>query len=123
MRERVQDMKLLRSIGNTTFCVPAAVALITGEHLDTIENELREFLGDEPISCIYYPIALALLRKHNFVYQTVRRLTRSGTFLCFTKNHAFVYHDGVYFDNSCPNGWHTHDMPRTKLMFKVEKAQ
>ena len=117
-------MKLLRSATNTPFCVPAAVALITDLHLDIIESELREFLGDEPISGIYHPIALALLKKHNFVYQTVSRLTRSGTFLCFTKSHAFVYHDGVYFDNSYPDGQKFHDMPRTRtiLMFRVEKA-
>ena len=116
-------MKLLRSTHNTPFCVPAAIALITGAHLDTIENELRDFLGDQPISGIYYPIALALLKKHNFVYAQVRRLTRSGTFLCFTKSHAFVYHDGVYYDNSCPDGVAIHDLPRTNLMFRVEKAQ
>lgn len=114
-------LELKRSPGDTNYCVPAALALLTSEPIGEIEKHLRRYLGDEPISGIYFPISLAILTDRNIAYREVFGPRRSGLFLCFTKSHAFVMADGTYYDNAFPQGSRVHKMPRVQKCFEIQK--
>ncbi len=97
-------MKVLRDTTSNPYCVPAALSAITGKHVDEILILLKDYLGDQPVTGIYYPIALAILSKLGYQYKEVPKTSFPGTFLCFTKTHAFVVSNGIYFDNNHPDG-------------------
>ncbi len=97
-------MKVLKDATSNPYCVPAALSAITGKHVDEILILLKDYLGDQPVSGIYYPIALAILGKLGYQYKEVSKLSAAGTFLCFTKTHAFVVSNKIYFDNTYPDG-------------------
>ncbi len=111
-------MRVLRDATSNPYCVPAALSALTGRHVDEVLILLKDYLGDQPVSGIYYPIALAILQKLGYQYKEVQRISTTGTFLCFTKTHAFVVSNGVYFDNNCPNGATGFRIPRVKPVAK-----
>ena len=114
-------LELKRSPGDTPYCVPAALALIANCAVGEIEKALRHYLGDEPISGIYFPISLAILTDKGIGYREVFGPRKSGLFLCFTKSHAFVMADGTYYDNAFPTGSRVHTMPRVQKCFEIQK--
>jgi hypothetical protein len=117
-------LELKRSPGDTPYCVPAALALITNQPLRVIQIDLQAFLGDEPISGIYFPVALAVLKKYGWAYKEVPNPRRAGTFFCCNRSHAFVISDSVYYDNSFPNGSKISKLPRLgprAICFEVTK--
>lgn len=109
-------MKLLRSENSSPYCVPAALALLTGCHVDEICNLLTEkYLGDQPISGIYLGPPLALLREtFKFTVEQIpvtnltnlRKVSRAlgQTFFCVFHAHVGVMFDGKYYDNKFPEG-------------------
>jgi hypothetical protein len=118
-------LELRRQPGDTDFCVPAALALLTGATVGEVADDLHEFLGDQPISGIYFPIALAVLKKRGFQTRKCPNPRRAGTYFCCNKSHAFVISDSVYYDNSFPNGSKISKLPRLSakhgLCFEVTK--
>jgi hypothetical protein len=105
-------LELRRQPGDTTYCVPTALALITGETVGQITEDLREFLGDAPIGGVYFPLALAVFKKHGWLYHEVPQPRRQGLYFCCNKTHAFVMADGVYYDNSFPDGSSVSTLPK-----------
>ena len=114
-------LELKRSPGDTPYCVPAALALLTQEPVSEMEKALHRYLGDEPISGILFPLALAVLTDRNIAYREVFGPRKIGLFLCFTKSHAFVMADGTYYDNSFPTGSKVLSMPRVQKCFEITR--
>lgn len=115
-------LQLRRQPTDTPYCVPAALALITDAPVSEIEKNLRRYLGDQPISGIYYPLCLAVLSDRGIGFEEVFGPRAVGLYLCFNKSHAFVISDRVYYDNSFPNGSAIHKMPRVSKCFEITRG-
>lgn len=100
---------LRRNTNSNTFCVPAAVALISGQHVDDVIKMIQEDLGDRPITGLFYPMGLKYLEKLGFKYERVNTnnpaaLDVESTYYLCLRGHAAVIHEGLYYDNANPNG-------------------
>ena len=112
----VKLMKILRNPNSNTFCVPAALAALTGLHVDSCVDLIRQGIrGDTPISGVYYPFVLKIFGKLGYHYQERTGIDRTMALpqklnvefckllLCFD-GHVGVLDYGTYFDNAHPNG-------------------
>ncbi len=122
------SLSLKRSPQSSHYCVPAALALITGKHVDEICAILVEkYLGDQPIEDVFIGPALDLLKECGFTVlpdckdsfggklSGIKNISaRLGqTFFVHFHGHVGVVHDGKYYDNMIPEGdW---QFPRRRL--------
>lgn len=93
-------MEILRSANSNPYCVPGALAAITGKHVDDCILMLRDEVGDQPVKGIYHPLILKILKKLNYTYQEVNHIKREGLFLIVYRSHVGIVEESIYFDNN-----------------------
>lgn len=109
--------RVTRDATSNTYCVPAALSALTGLHVDKVIELVREHLGDQPISGLYYPIALRILR--DLGYKTtelpvwapnislqgeIKHLSSNKDYLVTIHGHMLVVSHRHVIDNAYPNG-------------------
>jgi hypothetical protein len=115
-----------RSPTSNTFCVPAALAALLDCHVDLAEALLKEELGDQPITGIYYPLIFKILRRVDPTFrwtevsQTYRQ-THNEIYLLYFDGHVGVVKDKCYFDNQQPNGKPMTEHPYSKKIRQIFK--
>lgn len=102
-------MKIQRNSNSNQFCVPAALAALTGLHTDECEKLLKEELGDIKITGVFYPIILKILGKLGYQYKEVSRsnaknFSEGRQFLICMSGHVGVIEGKTYYDNGYLNG-------------------
>lgn len=114
-----------RSTNSNIFCVPAALSALTGLHVDECVKLIREDLGDQPITGVYYSVILKILKKLGFQYRECGLKTQFiGTLVlvCFRGHVGIV--DGLnYIDNKYPYGVSLENFKLTRVekVFEVWK--
>jgi hypothetical protein len=119
-----------RSSTSNIYCVPAALAALLDCHVDLAEALLKEELGDQPITGIYYPLIFKVLRHVDLDYRWIEvsqtyRQTHNETYLLCFNGHVGVVKDKCYFDNQQPNGKPMTEHPysrKIRQIFRVWKT-
>jgi hypothetical protein len=115
-----QTYKVKRSPGSNVFCAPAALSILTGEHVDDCVKLIQEEIGNKSISGVYYPIILKIL-KNRFGYLS-RDLggfsTTNPCLLCFQSHVGVWTPEGNFVDNNYPDG--TKQLPHAKIQRILE---
>src|ERR1700677_4917345 len=105
------------STQHPNFCMPAALACLTGKTVDEAIELFKHELGDTPITRVYYPILLKILKDHGFDWEelTIPQANKFiGDMIVFVPGHVMVY-DSIlhkYYDPASPDG---RDLPHYKL--------
>ena len=135
----MKTMELKRSSSSNPFCVPAALALMLDIHVDKACELLRQDLGDQGISGIFYPKALQILGQQGYTYyeafgnvvswdrvRTFAKNYPTQTLFVIFQGHVGVIHNQMYYDNSHPTGialgMYNH-YRRAMKVFLIERKQ
>lgn len=112
---------ILTSPNSNPFCVPAALAALTGLHVDECVVLLKEDIGEQPITGVFYPLILKHLGKLGYLFREVRHVDREGTFLLVYRVHVGVVENSVYIDNQYPRGiaYQYHSSRRIQKAFQI----
>ena len=99
------------------YCVPTALAILMGTSIEVACAHIRNHLGEQPITGIYHPIILRILRDNGYEVREkilvnecrtslirLVRLISSSTWLVILHGHVLVYKNGMVFDNAFPTG-------------------
>lgn len=109
-------IRVLRDKDSNRYCVPAALSALTGLAVDTIIPLLAEELGDQPITGIFLPIAIKVLKGLSYevkpyswcdltVNQFGQATHKTATkYLISIRGHALVIHRGMVYDSQFEDG-------------------
>lgn len=114
------QVKLKRSPTSNPFCVPAALALLLNIHVDEAVKLLKEDIGDQPITGVFYPLILKNIQLRGFTYRE-KRWNGLGTYLFVFRGHVGVLIDNVYYDNQIPGGTEVLPNRRIEKCFRIER--
>lgn len=96
---------------NTQYCVPTALSILMNIPYEDSVHQIEQFLGDVPITGVYMPVAVKILRDNGFIveqrgqdYQMRLFQRTKGIFLVEISGHALVIKDGIKYDNHFPSG-------------------
>lgn len=97
------------STTHKNFCMPAALACLTGKTVDECIDLFKKELGNIPITGVYYPILLKILGELGYSYQELDRRQANkfiGDMIVFVPGHAMVYDSIVkkFYDPASPDG-------------------
>jgi hypothetical protein len=103
-------MRIQLSTKYTNYCMPAALACLTGKTVDEAIELFKRELGDTPIQGVYYPVLLKILKEHGFDWQELEtrndRVKFIGDMIVFVHGHVMVY-DSIlhkFYDPASPDG-------------------
>lgn len=97
------------SITHENFCMPSALACLTGKTVDECIEIFKYELGDTPIRGVYYPILLKILKDLGYDWQelTIKQAKSFiGDMIVFVTGHVMIY-DSIckkWYDPASPNG-------------------
>lgn len=114
-QSNTQTLHVIRSETSNRYCVPAALSALTGRHVDDIEKEIREFIGDQPLTGVFSGVAIVLLKRWGYrpreipIYGThvLTLMKYKGLgypLLVAIHGHILVLHCGQVIDSLYPNG-------------------
>ena len=83
------------------FCVPYALALLTGKSIDDCVDLLKEKLGDQPIAGIFFPVARRILIEQGFECTDMGCVPGMwiGNYMLEIPGHMIVVSGGIIYDN------------------------
>lgn len=118
--------------GRNNYCVPAAISIMLAMPVDEVCDEIRDLIGKQPISGIYFPIALRILERQGRAHRqlmpkTIARVMFDSRpsdkfYFCIFRGHVGVVHAGGYFDNSHPTGTNAIPKYKTIALYEVSNA-
>lgn len=91
------------------FCMPAALACLTGKTVDECIDLFKKELGDTPIQGVFGPILLKILKEQGFDWQELGKSEIRkffGDMIVFIEGHVMIY-DSIckkWYDPKSPNG-------------------
>jgi hypothetical protein len=113
------------STTHTNFCMPAALACLTGKTVDECIDLFKAELGDTPIQGVYYPILLKILARHGFDWQELEsKYDRSnfiGDMIVLVPGHVMIYDSicKLFYDPASPDGRKVPKYTRIGKVFAV----
>ena len=113
----------LREPSDTPYCVPFALAALAGVTVRQAAIWIHEEIGDQPISGIFYPLALKILRAKGFNFEETRLSEPDGNYLIVVHQHVLALLRGVYFDTKNPKGTTEFKASRVEKVFKIWKEK
>jgi hypothetical protein len=104
-----QQTRIKLSTTQPNFCMPSALACLTGKTVDECITIYQKELGNIPITGVYYPILLKILDELGYSYQELDRREANkfiGDMIVFVHGHVMVYDSIVkkFYDPASPNG-------------------